>query len=180
MQTIDFPPGTDVSLQIMLALKDRPKGERLLTVIIDCYTIQQRSMADDVRHALRAIGNAVQHRRGMRVNVIQFIGGRIHETDVFARNHLEREIGRDYRIYGTTDNPYLSPIMETLKMGKDRNFFVPRNGDNRRTPIVFIGGENYMDSALAAPVYKGKFLPVEDWPNYIHLNIPLAENRPRV
>lgn len=180
MQTIDFSPGTDVSLQIMLALKDRPKGERLLTVIIDSYTVRQRDMAMDVRHALRAIGNAVQHRRGMRVNIIQFVGGSIRETDVFARNHLEREIGDTYGIHYTGELPYLSPVMETLKMGKDRNFFVPRNGDNRKTPIVFIGGDKYMDSALGAPVYKGKFLPVEDWPNYIHLNIPLADPRPRI
>ncbi len=180
MQTIDFAPGTDVSLQIMLALKDRPKGERLLTVIIDCYTIRQRAMAADVRHALRAIGNAVQHRRGMRVNIIQLVGRNIKETDVFARNHLEREIGDDYRICETTENPYLSPVMLTLKMGHDPNFFVPRNGENRKTPVVFIGGNKYMDAALQAPIHKGKFLPVEDWPNYIHLNIPLAENRPRL
>lgn len=180
MQTIDFVPGADVSLQLMLALKDRPKGERLLTVIIDGYTVNQRAMANDVRHALRAIGAAVTHRRGMRVNIIQCGGANIQETDVFARNHLEREIGDDYLIRGSTANPYLSPIMETLKMGKDRNFFVPRNGENRQTAIIFIGGEKYMDAALQAPVYKGKHLPVEDWPNYIHLNIPLAENRPRV
>lgn len=180
MQIIDFAPGTDVSLQMMLALKDRPKGERLLTVILDAYTIRQRDMAMDVRHALRAIGNTVQHRRGMRVNIIQMVGGSIHETDVFARNHLEREITDTYGIHYTSEPPYLSPVMETLKMGRERNFFVPRNGDNRRTPIVFIGGEKYMDSALAAPEYKGKFLPVEDWPNYILLHIPLADQRPRL
>ena len=158
MHTIDFVPGSDVSLQLMLALKDRPKGERLLTVIIDGYTILQRNMAADVRHALRAIGAAVTHRRGMRVNIIQIEQNRIFETDVFARNHLDREIGDDYPIHLTTMNPYLSPIMETLLTGADRNFFVPRNGDNRHTVIVFIGGAKYMDSALDAPVFKGKSL----------------------
>lgn len=180
MQTIDFVPGADVSLQLMLALKDRPKGERLLTVVLDNRTIRQRDMAQDVRHALRAIGAAVSSRRGMRVNIIQCVGGMISGTDVFARNHLEREIGDDYWIHPTNDLAYLSPIMETLKTGRDKNFFVPRNGDNRRTAVIFIGGEKYMDSALQAPVYKGKHLPVEDWPNYIHLHIPLSEDRPRI
>lgn len=176
MQTIAFSPGTDVALQVMLALKDRPKGERLLTVILDSYGIRQNNMAMDVRNALRAIGDAVTHRRGMRVNIIQIEGGKISETDVIARNHLDR-IDDDYFIHYANALPYLSPVMLTLTLGKDRNFFVPRNGENRRTPVIFIGGARYMDVALDAPVYKGKYLPTADWPNYIHLCIP---DRPKI
>lgn len=180
MQTISFPPGADVSLQIMMALSGRPKGERLLTIVLDCYSIGQNQMAADVRNAIRAIGAAVTNRRGMRVNLIQAEQGVIIETDVFARNHLEQSITDDYFIHYSYLSPSLSPVMEELRLGKWKHFFVPRSEDNVHTPVIFIGGAKYMDADLGDPVYKGKELPEDDWPNYIHLCIPHPDNRPRI
>lgn len=166
-QSISFSKGTDVSLQIMMALSGRPKGERLLTILVGNGVVNKADMVEDTREAMRVIGRTISDRRGMRVNIIQMGGSVILETNVFARNHLERMITSRYQFVYSSYRPSFHTAWGLLHSGKDRNFFVPRQGENRWTPVVVIGGEFMREDF--DPKYG---ISPKDTANIIHLSIP--------
>lgn len=130
----------DYSLPIMMALANRPKGERLLTIFINAaHTNHDGQWA--IRECVSAIGRAMTYYRGMRINMIHCGVDMIIETEVEARNHVD-DFGQtmDLITYQVGASPTIANALDVVCHGKrDPNFFVPRTGEHENSMVVFLG-----------------------------------------